>query len=460
MSEGRDKIERMFDWPTDEELRAEEELQAEENLVFEIQSNPDRYFEDDAPAVLPPDLESWAPDLRLAAVLSVIDVDALSGRDRVRYLTAQHRLNSAGQASFLGAVNAISDAYDEMAEDIEDPEAGASMEIRAALRWTRRAVDHEMGLAHDVKVRLPRLSSAMTAGLIDRARTLVFVRHTSHLPVGHARLVVDGLIDGAARLTTGQLVERIRRACVDIDPDTAKERFEKSRDRRRVTTWSDPEGTVTLAGQGLDPVKAAEARDRINRLALQRKTAGTSRSMDQLRADVFIELLTGHSDLPSTGRVHLSADLATLAELKDHAGDLAGYGPVIADIARQLARQLGDGIWDWTITHPHTGMPIADGTTRRRPSASQLRKVRAKNPTCIAPGCRNPVIDCDIDHTRTWADVGVTDSADLAALCRHDHCIRHQTGWTYQPLPNGDYLWTSPLGGPGYTTSGTDPPGR
>jgi hypothetical protein len=30
--------------------------------------------------------------------------------------------------------------------------------------------------------------------------------------------------------------------------------------------------------------------------------------------------------------------------------------------------------------------------------------------------------------------------------------------WTYQPLDNGDYLWTSPLGGPGYTTSGNDPP--
>jgi hypothetical protein len=103
-------------------------------------------------------------------------------------------------------------------------------------------------------------------------------------------------------------------------------------------------------------------------------------------------------------------------------------------------------------------MPVADGTTRRRPTASQVRKVKTKNRTCVAPGCRNPVVDCDIDHTKTWAETGITNSNDLAALCRHDHCIRHQTGWTYQPLDNGDYLWTSPLGGPGYTTSGNDPP--
>lgn len=154
--------------------------------------------------------------------------------------------------------------------------------------------------------------------------------------------------------------------------------------------------------------------------------------------------------------MNLTVDLATLAQLQDHAGDLAGYGPIIADISRQLTRQLGEGVWNWRVDHPDTGMPIADGTARRRPTASQLRTVRARNRTCVAPGCRMPVIDCDIDHTTTWADAGVTDSDDLAALCRHDHCIRHQTGWTYERLPNGDYLWTSPLGCT-YTTSGRDP---
>jgi hypothetical protein len=118
---------------------------------------------------------------------------------------------------------------------------------------------------------------------------------------------------------------------------------------------------------------------------------------------------------------------------------------------------LGEGVWDWTVANPVTGMPVADGTTRRRPNASQMRKVRAKNRTCVGPGCRMPVIDCDIDHTETWAETGVTDSKDLAPLCRPEHCIRHRTGWTYEPLPDVDYLWTSPLGTT-YTTTGADPP--
>ena len=435
-----------------------EDWDAEERLIFELTDAGLDHGPADEPVVLPADLDSWVPDLRLAAVLSVVDVDCLSGSDRVAYLKARERLNAAGAASTLGAIRSISDAYDELSEDIEDPEAGASMEIRAALRWTRRATDIEMGLAHDLHARLPGLFERFARGLVDRRRVERLVSHTSHLSTAHARQVVDSLLDDAPKWTTGQLIERIRKACLDIDPDTARQRYEESRNERRVVAWSEPDGTVTLSGSGLDPAKVAEAKNRIDRLARELRTAGETRTMDQLRADIFLELLTGHVDLPRQGSVHLSVDLATLAELKDFSGDLAGYGPVIADITRQLTRQLGEGVWDWTVTHPETGMPLGDGTTRRRPSASQIRKVKTKNRTCVAPGCRNPVIDCDIDHTKTWAETGTTNSKDLAALCRHDHCIRHQTGWTYESLPNGDYLWTSPLGGPGYTTSGNDPP--
>jgi hypothetical protein len=434
------------------------EWDAEERLIWELTDAGIESARADEAVVLPADLDSWAADLRLAAVLAVVDVNQLSGSDRVIYMKAQHRLNTAGQARFLGSITAVSDAYDELSEDIEDPNAGASMEIRAALRWTRRATDNEMALAHDLQVRLPGLFARFAEGMVDRRRAERFSQYTSHLSTAHARQVVDSLLDDAPKWTTGQLIERIRAACLDVDPDTARERFEESRNERRVVSWSDPDGTITLSGSGLDPVKVAEAKNRIDCLARDLRTGRETRSMDQLRADIFLELLTGSSDLPRTGSVHLTVDLATLSELKGLAGDLAGYGPVTADISRQLTRQLGDTVWDWTVVHPETGMPIGDGTTRRRPSASQIRKVRTKNRTCVAPGCRNPVIDCDIDHTKTWAETGITNSEDLAALCRHDHCIRHQTGWTYQRLGNGDYLWTGPLGGPGYTTSGNDPP--
>jgi len=401
--------------------------------------------------------------LSLAMLLWSVDVDELSAADRVRFLRAQERLNAAGSAATLRAIGSIADAYDGLVEDIEDPEAGASLEIRAALRWTRRAAETELGLAHDLRMRLPRLFQALAGGVVDRPRVRVLVRHTDHLSVAHARMVIDAVVGEAAGLTTGQLTEAVRRLCLDIDPAGARERYMSSRTGRRVVSYPDPDGTVTLSGIGLDPVEVAGATDLINRLARQRRCEDRSRSIDQHRADVYSDLVNGRispdGSSPSvsrSGSVHLLVDLATLAGMREDSADLAGYGPIAADIARQVTDTLGEGVWDWTLTHPATGMPLTDGTTRRRPTASQHRKVRAKHRTCVAPGCRMPATDCDIDHTLPWTDTGITDSRQLAPLCRHDHCTRHQTGWTYTPTTDGDHHWTSPLG-THYTTSGRSP---
>ena len=445
----------MFDQLTDRDLAELARLErAEEELIAVLMAEPQA---DPEPPMLPPDLDRWPVGLPLAMLLAEVDPDELSPADRVAYLKAANRLTAHHQAGMYRAMNAISDAYAALdPNEIPDAAADTAFEIRAALRWTRRAADSELGFAHDLRRRLPGLLAAFSAGTIDRRRAAVILRHTDHLSIGAARTVCERVIEDAPRLTTGQLVERVRRAVLDHDPDAVRTQHEAAVADRRVVSYPDPEGTVSLAANGLDPVRAQQALSRINRIARDLRVSGEARSMDQLRADVFMDLLCGDTNPTTSGSVHITTDLATLARLAEHPGDLAGYGPVIADIARQTTRQLGTSPWEWTVTHPDTGMPISDGTTRRRPTSSQTRTVRTRTRTCIAPGCRMPTVNCDLDHTQPWAEHGVTDSEGLEPLCRHDHCIRHQTGWTYAAIDDGDYLWTSPLG-TAYTTSGRDP---
>jgi hypothetical protein len=403
-----------------------------------------------------PNVESLPAGLGLSAVLARFDVRELSGCDRVRYLQALHRVNAAAYGALLDAINAVAEAYDEFAEDIEDPAGGASFEIRSALRWTRQATENELVFAHKLKVRLPRLFTALSKGLVDRNRAAVIVRHTDHLSVAHARTVTDRVLDDAGRLTTGQLAQTVRKACLETDPESMWEQHVQAVKDRRLVSWAEPDGTLSLLLSGIDPVTGRSLLDAIHRRAVELNTKDESRTMDQLRADVAVGLLGG-GQAPTGGRVHL---FVTLTDLFDPdvktAAELAGYGPILVDIADQTLRQLSHTPWDWTTLHPDSRMPLTDGTTRRRPDASQHRKLRTRHQACVAPGCRVPVIDCDIDHTKPWAHTGRTASEDLAPLCRHDHCIRHQTGWTYQPLPDGDYQWTSPLGTT-YTTTGRDP---
>lgn len=430
-----------------------EELETEDRLVEELLASGS-LAPDDVPLVLPTDIADWTPDMRLAAVLSVVDVNALSEEDRVRYLIASDRLNNAGQARTFQAMTSISDAYQDLGVDLADAERGAALEIRSALRMTPRTAESELALAHETRSRIPVLMREMMLGRLDLRRARVLARHTLHLSTAHARMVCDEVIDRAPRMTPGQLTELVRAKCLEIAPEEMDRRREDAHADRRVVSYPNPDGTATLVLYGLDPVHCQEILDRLNRLA--RKHSGGARSMDQIRSDLAVANLRGDTRPVSKGSVHITVDLATLARLLDEPGDLAGYGPIAADIARQVTAQLGTEPWQWTATGNGSGLPVADGTTRRRPTASQARRVRAGTRTCAAPGCRQPAIHCDLDHIRPWVESGTTDSEELAPCCERDHCTRHATHWTYRRLPDGDYLWKSPLGTT-YTTSGRDP---
>lgn len=307
-----------------------------------------------------------------------------------------------------------------------------------------------LDLALDLNGRLPELAEALSAGDIDVPRVRVLRNGTCHLPEETARHVIHEALVDASRLTTGQLRTRVSKLCLEADPGEAESRYETAVADRRITVFGDPEGTANIEGRNLPPDRAVAISRKINRIARKLKTAGETRTMDQLRADIFLDLLEGTAPSfqggASRGAVELQVDLKTLMDLSESGGELAGYGPIIADIARQVAEQQTSSQWTWMVTDSASGMPIHTGPTRRRPTATMRRHIQAKHRTCIFLGCRMPARDCDLDHRIPWAAGGPTRTDYLAPACRHDHIVRHKCGWHYRPLPDGDYLWTSPLG--------------
>jgi hypothetical protein len=412
----------------------------------------------DSVGVLPKGLEGMEPSPVLAAFLSTLTDETLSSFDRIRVLQSYQRLASFFQAQVLETMASISKLMDQIEADPEVAAESAAAEVGAALRLTRRAAEFDLALAVDLKERLPEVWQALASGRIDLRRVRVLVHGTAHLSMEAAQEVVGRVLEAATRLTTGQLGALLRRVCVQADPDDATNRYREAAEGRRIVMEPSVEGTAHLLGMDLPPDRVDAAMRRIADLAQGLKTRDEVRTIDQIRADVFLDLLDGRH-LARGGRqgmVDIQVDLTTLARLSEDPGELAGYGPVIADIARQVAENQPGAEWRWTLTHPDTGMTIDNGTTRRRPTASQRRHVEAHHRTCVFPGCRRPAVDCDLDHRQPWADGGPTKTSNLAPLCRHHHNIKHHAHWTHQPLPNGDHLWTSRLGHT-YTTSGIPP---
>ena len=182
-------------------------------------------------------------------------------------------------------------------------------------------------------------------------------------------------------------------------------------------------------------------------MALALKRDSEPRTIDQLRADVFVDLLLGRDKNLGADRgvVHLHVGLATLTELSNAPGELAGYGAVVADIARHTAVAQVESQWRYIVTDDD-GNIIATGVTRRRPAAEMRRRIESEYETCVAPGCRMPARDCDLDHRKAYSKGGPTHNDNMGPLCRYHHMAKHHAPWGLERLSNSDHSWTSPLG--------------
>ena len=149
-------------------------------------------------------------------------------------------------------------------------------------------------------------------------------------------------------------------------------------------------------------------------------------------------------------------DLPTLLGLADRPGEIPGYGPIPATVARAMA---ADRDWvAWTVD-PDTGRLLGRGAGCYRPSARLRAFIAARDRHCGFPGCPRTATDCD--HIETFdarpGRGGKTIPANLGPLCRQHHNAKTHGHWKLDYDPDGAIkTWTSPLGKT--YTEGTDPP--
>jgi hypothetical protein len=404
----------------------------------------------------------WLPTgILLAAALDRVDRDRLSGHERVSLLKARARQIAHDQAELLADIQSVSASVSELANlpdpDDQDVFDTTASEISTALVLTRRAAEVHTHLAETLCVRLPQVWKALSEGVIDLARARVLADQTSHVPEELARQVSDTALERASKQTTGQLRARIQRLIISIDPAAAKDRYEKKVTERMVICEQTDAGTANIHGYDLPADRANQAMCRINRLAHTAKRGGDRRCIDQIRADIYLDLLNGNEvgEGNDRGVVDIRVELTTLLELDDQPGEIPGWGPVIADITRQLVSDSDQAEWRMAIEHQCQLVDVI--TTRRRPTKAQKRIVETRNPTCVFPGCRMPARQSDLDHQNPWAVTHYTQTSGLEPLCRHHHRLKHRN-WKLETNPNrpSTYIWISPLGHT-YTT-GPDPP--
>jgi hypothetical protein len=402
-------------------------------------------------AVLPEGLDEMPPGPALAMVLARIDRSRLGGDDLVSLLRARSRQIAHDQAQLLADAVEMAHCPGAGVTRARRPDEFAEVELAAALTWTGKAAGKQLWFGMDLLKRLPAVHEAMLAGAIDQPKAWIFSEVTT--PVeddDEARRIADLVLPEAQELTTAEIARKLRRLIAQVDPEAAKRRADRSKEGRRVDSGTDAAGTAWVNAYQLPVERVAAAMERLDALARAARNSGDRRSMDQLRADIFLDVLEGRYAGPGPimrkGVVELTVPLTTLMGLDDLPGDLAGWGPVCADIARQTAEQQhadGESRWRFTVRDDH-GDLVAQGTTRRRPPAAMAAFVRAETARCVAPGCLAPAARCDLDHRIRWADRGQTEPANIHPLCPRHHRCKDEGCWRYVQVRRNRFLWISP----------------
>ncbi len=394
----------------------------------------------------------------IAALAPLADT-ALSASARVDLLVALER-----QASWLTAVMQpvlakVADAVEAATRPLLDakdpldmPLRAAHAEIGAALRIADSTAAGQLETARKLTHELPMVHAALAAGEITFKQADAIVDTTSALTVEKARAVATKVLGRAPHQTVGQLRRCLRRAVLAADPDGAGERVRKAHQERTLEWQPLPDGMaeLRLVASATDVMAVFGVADAI---AQQLKAAGPQRgtdgwlSIEALRADALVHLAIGCDQPPQPAGVNVTIDLPTLLGLQDNPGELAGYGPLPAPLARTLA---ADGRWRRMVLDPLTGALLDLGTTSYQPSAALARFVKNRDRSCIFPTCNRSAEGCDIEHRQPYrqgvSGGGRTDRANLHPQCGNHHKVKHRGGWKLQTSATEPLTWISSLG--------------
>jgi len=472
----------------------------------------------------------------LARRLASVELGSLPDEQLLDYAHAEVRQLAAQQARVWAAFAEIGRRAPLAFEhgQVWTPERrfdSAACELVAELRVSKPYATRELGYAQDLEA-MPSVAAALRAGVIDRNRVLVLLDVCSDLSPAHRDAIVAEVLPTAGIVPPAKLRAQAQRLAIALDPEWAERRYRAAVKNKRVVRYVNDDGTVTIAAEDQDATEGLAAWARLTALAKAAQRAGARASLDELRSNVsmglqgprftglpesdIIDYLVAQYSKPRTPDpaarpeatvsfgVELRVGLATLMGLTDEPGEVAGAGPVVASVAREIAQTQRRGEWRCAIVDQH-GLLLHEGITRHRPAgypsggarggivevhlpcslleaafiqehpqwarlltdlaqqyaaqepigqdpAARLpgtplrRRVQVTHRCCLFPGCRRPAADTQADHRHDYAKLGPTLEHNLGPLCERHHDLKTRWGWRLTKHDPITYIWISPLG--------------
>ncbi len=403
------------------------------------------------------------PGAKTMARLAEIDPYSLSALDRVNYLTALDRQDGWLYALRQRAIAAVAGLQPSEGDGpLFGVDEAEREDVSTALRLAPATAQSRIDIARTLVNNLPNTCSALATGEISSSHATVIARETAlAIRNGASESVIfeveQRALTYAELHTPGQLAVRVRTDIAKLAPEEFEEVTSRATSLRRVSCYNEADGMSTVVAI----LPAADAQIVMNSIEAfilrQVQLQGAhneddaSRTIDQKRADALSAICSNFlSEISQTVTpqrrpltVNVTIDLPTLLGLAENPGQLAGYGPIPASVARELA---SDAKWKRFITEPQTGNLLDFGRESYEPPQNLKDFLIARDRTCRFPGCRRSALLSDLDHAQSWESGGETSPDNIGALCRRHHRLKTHDGWKIESYSDGSCTWTSPLG--------------
>ncbi|MEV8024776.1 DUF222 domain-containing protein [Microbacterium sp. NPDC080220] len=419
----------------------------------------------------------------LAALAGVVaDVDSAARRIAAAQIEELRALAAAGRLAEVQTAqrNARVQVHDMALRSI-------AAEVGGVMRVTDRTVQRRIGEARTMIEGFPATVEAWEQGRIVRGHAIAILETGTSLPAEMWSEFEQLAISRCEKDTPNRVRGELEILAHRMHPRSFAERHEDAAATRCVRIVSGRDGmsdvvaTVsTVIAEGIHDRLTQQARaiiDTRDERAAAHGGAGVAfgeaatahsdsddaaaivatdqRSIDQVRADVFADmLLAGTPALDDTrdttagplgairARVQVLIPAATLTGQDDGPCDLTGRSPIDPATARTLAG--GTRVWERLFHDPTTGVTVS--TDSYRVPSGMRRFLQTRDQHCRFPGCRVAAIRCEVDHTHDHALGGRTELTNLAHLCQRHHSMKQFTAWRVRQLKGGVLEWTSPLG--------------
>jgi hypothetical protein len=377
-----------------------------------------------------------------------------------RWLTAR---TQAANVAFVGAA-------DETSLDGMREQTSRTLELALATDCNDTFLKQTLGTARALATTLSATGSAMESGELSTYRARRIAEKLNGLDPQVAQAIEAKVLPTAARLKMGSLLAKLRKLVLAArGEDAVEEHLQGVADRRvRIETQPSQPGLLdlhaSLPAETTIAIRTAledKAKDfaRADKIAYTKaKEAGQvpepRRTRDQRLADALAWFVLGpdaadpHQPARPKIAAHVTISLPTLLHLRDNPGELQGYGPIPADIARMLAE---DADWQRFVFEPVTGHLLDVGDQvyvqpAKLRTFTQFRDVKDR-----FPGSQRSAFLGDGDHIKPFdrenpGHGGRTAADNIACLSRIGHIAKTHNGWTCEGDANGILTWTSPRG--------------